>query len=104
MRSWRLPPTFIPATPSSQPLITLPAPNGNSKGLPVPTELSNFLPVVSQPVYSTLTVLPASAVGPVPTLMSQYCSPDGVLVPSPVTLVGPVVAGRAAAVDFFAVV
>jgi hypothetical protein len=32
------PPTFIPATPSSQPLITLPAPNGNRK-LTIPSEL-----------------------------------------------------------------
>jgi len=50
MRSWRLPPTFMPATPSSQPLITMPAPSLNSSGSPRSSELSNFLPSVSQPV------------------------------------------------------
>jgi len=44
MRRVRLPPTFIVATPSSQPLITRPWPSGNSKGVPRSTELSNFLP------------------------------------------------------------
>ena len=40
----RLPPMFMVATPSSQPLMTRPAPSGNEKGSPRSTELSNFLP------------------------------------------------------------
>ena len=35
MTNFLLPPTFIPATPSSQPFITIPAPKENSKG-PLP--------------------------------------------------------------------
>ena len=50
MMSFRLPPTFIEITHSSQPLITRPLPTGNSNGLPRSTELSNFLPLLSQPV------------------------------------------------------
>src|SRR6266550_3133667 len=50
----RAPPTFIPATPSSQPAITCLAPRVNWKGWPRSTELSNFLPLAplseSQPV------------------------------------------------------
>src|ERR1700691_3934989 len=49
MCSWRLPPTFIPEIPSSQPLMTCPAPSMNSYGGP-PTELSIFLPLASQTV------------------------------------------------------
>src|SRR5436309_3058843 len=92
MRNCRLPPTFIPVTPSSQPLITWCAPIRNWNAGP-PTELSNFFPLVSHPVYWTFTVFPRSAAFPVPTLMSQYCRPEDVLVPSPVTLVGPPAAG-----------
>src|SRR6185437_15203390 len=40
----RLPPTFMLATPSSQPLMTWPSPIGNSNGSCRSTELSNFLP------------------------------------------------------------
>ena len=54
MSSVRLPPTFIVATPSSQPLITRPMPSGNSNGRPRSSELSNFAPLAplthSQPV------------------------------------------------------
>ena len=54
MRRVLAPPTFIVATPSSQPLMTRPAPIGNSNGLPRSTELSNFAPfspfTQSQPV------------------------------------------------------
>src|ERR1700746_867264 len=101
MRNCRLPPTFIPATPSSQPLMTCPEPRSNENGLPEPTELSNFLPLVSQPVYCTRTVSPPSALGPVPALMSQYCRPEVVVVGGPLTLVGPPAACAGAA--FFAV-
>src|SRR5215510_1941424 len=96
MRSWRLPPTFIPGMPSSHPLITSPAPRRRSQGLP-PTELSNFLPFVSQPVSWTFTRWPVRASGPVPCVMFQYCRPEGALVPSPVTLVGPAAAAGFAA-------
>ena len=44
MRNCRLPPTFIPATPSSHPLMTSPLPEVKSKGCSASTELSNFLP------------------------------------------------------------
>jgi len=40
----RLPPTFMVATPSSQPAITRRCPIGNSNGSLRSTELSNFLP------------------------------------------------------------
>src|SRR5688500_15245645 len=43
----RCPPTFIPVTPRSQPLITRPAPRRNEKGTPRSRELSNFLPFLS---------------------------------------------------------
>src|SRR5690348_4057983 len=48
--SLRLPPTFIVATPSSQPLITCPWPSTNSNGWPRSTDESNFFPFVSHPV------------------------------------------------------
>jgi hypothetical protein len=50
MMSFRLPPTFIVATPSSQPLITRPLPIGNSNASLRSTELSNFWPLLSHPV------------------------------------------------------
>ena len=50
MMSWRLPPTFIDMTPSSQPLITWPTPIENTNGSLRSTELSNFLPSVRRPV------------------------------------------------------
>ena len=52
--SVRLPPIFMPATPSSQPLITSPRPRPNENGVPRSRELSNFFPLApsihSQPV------------------------------------------------------
>ena len=42
--SLRLPPTFIPLTPSSHPLITSPAPSLNENGSPRSTDESNFFP------------------------------------------------------------
>src|SRR3989338_8470801 len=50
MVSLRLPPTFIPATPSSQPLMTCPAPTRKEKGSLRSIELSNLVPLASQPV------------------------------------------------------
>ena len=44
MISVRLPPTFMEATPSSQPAITRFWPIGNSNGSLRSTEESNFLP------------------------------------------------------------
>src|SRR5207248_1980057 len=50
----RFPPTFMLATPSSQPLMTRPCPIGKEKGVPRSRELSNFFPFApfsqSQPV------------------------------------------------------
>ncbi|KAG1438474.1 hypothetical protein G6F57_019831 [Rhizopus arrhizus] len=40
----RLPPTFMPATPSSQPRMTWPAPSAKVNGSPRLTELSKVLP------------------------------------------------------------
>src|SRR4029078_3232037 len=45
--SVRCPPTFMPATPSSQPLITRPAPSVNPNGVLRSRELSNFAPCES---------------------------------------------------------
>ena len=50
----------------------------------------------------TSTGGPLAAVAPVPCLMSQYCRPEAVFVPSPVTLVGPP-AAECVAAGFFAV-
>ena len=51
--SLRLPPTFIPTIPSSQPLMTLPIPKENLYG-GLPTLLSKTLPLVSMPVKWTI--------------------------------------------------
>jgi len=45
MSSVRLPPTFNPATPSSQPRITWPVPSLKVNGLLRSCELSNFAPL-----------------------------------------------------------
>jgi len=50
MVSLRMPPTFMPATPTSQPLMTIPCPNWNSKGWPEFLDESNWVPSVSHPV------------------------------------------------------
>src|SRR4029077_14751301 len=47
MTSVRVPPTFIPATPWSQPRMTCPPPSLNENGSPWSFELSNFLPCLS---------------------------------------------------------
>src|ERR1700712_2822439 len=77
----RLPPVFMVATPSSQPLITWPAPRGKLNGWLRSREESNFLPFLplssSQPVYWTVTCCPALGSGPVPTTSSWYFRPDG---------------------------
>src|SRR5262249_16989713 len=83
MISFRLPPTFMVITPSSQPLITRPTPMGNSKGLPRSRELSNFVPFSSQPAYSTVTVLPGDGLSPVPTTSSTYFKPVSVVISWP---------------------
>src|SRR5471032_509823 len=78
MISVRLPPTFMPTTPCSQPLMTLPPPSGNSIGSrPGTREVSNILPCdrrasgrYSQPVLLTRTLVPSVASLPVPTLLS----------------------------------
>ncbi len=67
----RVPPTFIPANPSSQPLITCPAPRVNVNGLP-PCALveSNTAPSANEPLYCTEIISPALATAPVPTTSS----------------------------------
>src|SRR3954452_17840667 len=75
MVSTRRPPSFMPATPWSQPGMTWPPPSGNSKGCPRSHELSNtVLSSQRAPTYWTLTFDPALAVAPVPFLMSLITS------------------------------
>src|SRR5579883_2248302 len=77
MISLRVPPTFMPTTPSSHPLITWPAPSGNVKGWPPGFDVvSNTVPFVSLPVYSTVTVWPALAAAPLPSTRSWYLRPS----------------------------
>src|SRR6266536_39111 len=76
MISVRLPPTFMPTTPSSQPLMTWPPPSAKENGRPLSLELSNFLPSLSQPVWWTTAVLPVTASAPVPSVSSVYLSPS----------------------------
>src|SRR6185437_2592644 len=48
----------------------------------------NSFPFSSHPTKRIDTVCPFIASGPVPTLMSQYCTPEGVFRGGPETLVG----------------
>ena len=74
----RRPPTFMPTTPSSQPLMTWPSPRGKENACPRFHDASNsFLFVQEYPSYWTFTVSPAVAVAPVPTMRSQAWSCDG---------------------------
>src|ERR1700679_628256 len=80
MMSRRLSPTFMPATPWSQPLMTWPVPTGNRKGWPPVREVSNSLPLLSfadasytQPVYWTTAIFPAVTAAPLPALSSMDC-------------------------------
>src|SRR5258706_1751847 len=78
MTSLRLPPTFIPGTPSSQPPITCPFPITTLKLVRPGWRLeSNWWPSVSQPVYCTSALSPDLATSPVPTLRSITRSPSG---------------------------
>jgi hypothetical protein len=78
MMSSRLPPTFIPTTPSSQPFMTLPSPRGKENACPRFHEASNSVLFVQEyPSYWTLTVSPVAAAAPVPTMRSQASSCDG---------------------------
>lgn len=80
--SSRRPPTFMPTTPSSQPWMTWPWPRANENGCPRFHDASNsFFLVQEYPSYWTVTVWPAFAVAPVPTMRFQASScgggPDG---------------------------
>src|SRR3954454_10043335 len=79
MISSRRPPTFMPATPWSQPGITCCAPIWNGNGfLPRSHDASNCLPVLqATPTYWTLTLSPAFAALPLPTTTSFDCSSVG---------------------------
>src|SRR5262249_16181559 len=73
----------MPATPSSQPLITLPAPSLKRNGF-LPTLLSNFLPsLATQPRQWTPTSSPFLAPVPVPPFRSSSFRPDLVVPPLP---------------------
>src|ERR1700680_3303875 len=80
MVSLRLPPTRMPATPSSHPLITWPAPSLKRKGRLLSRLESNLVPSTSQPVECTCTASPALASVPAPILRSVYLSPLGVTI------------------------
>src|SRR5215217_2848944 len=79
MTSRRRPPGFIPATPSSQPGITWPAPSGNRNGWPPRShDASNCAPVDHElPTYCTETVSPGFAALPLPFTTSVFCSSAG---------------------------
>ena len=87
MKSSRRPPTFIPATPASQPGITWPEPSVNSKAdRPACRDESKTVPSVSMPVYCTVSVLPTVAVAPAPVTISRVCM--GRLAPAATPAVG----------------
>src|SRR2546430_3623933 len=78
----RLPPTFIPGTPSSQPGMTCPWPSWKVKGERPGCRLeSKDLPSVSQPVYWTSAFCPRWATSPVPTFRSATLRPSGYVTP-----------------------
>src|SRR4030095_7810166 len=80
MISWRFPPTFMVAIPSSQPLMTCPAPKTNSIGRPRVMELSKTVPSSTFPVEWSLTFWPLAGAAPVPIFSSMYFKPEGVTV------------------------
>src|ERR1700687_930980 len=89
MVSLRLPPTFMPATPSSQPLITWPAPSLKRNGRLLSRLESDLVPSTSPPVECTCTASPALASAPAPALRSVYLRPVGVTISLPaVSLLG----------------
>src|SRR5680860_484056 len=75
MISSRWPPTFIPATPWSQPGITSPAPRVKLKGSLRLQEESNSLPLLKPtPTYWTVTLSPDFASAPLPGTSSLLSS------------------------------
>jgi hypothetical protein len=91
IESRRLPPTRMPAMPSSQPGMTRPWPRLNAIGAR-PTLESNSLPLSSShPVYCTLTTSPAFASSPEPGARLMYCRPEALLVQSSSTGTGPAI-------------
>src|ERR1051326_7072046 len=106
MRRRRVPPGFMPTTPSSQPGITWCWPSATEKCCPLRSyELSNFLHVLaSQPVYSTDTVLFCLAAVPLPVSISIYLSPPCKVTTLPVmrgAVAGPAVGVAALAYILF---
>src|SRR5690348_15585223 len=78
MVSTRRPPTFIPASPLSQPGMTWPAPSGNENGWPWFHEASNSVPFSYRtPSYCTVTVSPGFAALPCPLARSLIFSCAG---------------------------
>src|SRR5437763_4004542 len=87
MTSWRMPPGFIPGTPSCQPLIS--PLSGEVSGVALDPRgdrlgrlLSNTVPFISQPVYWTVIVSLAPTGVPVPTVTSRPFSPEAEVVKS----------------------
>src|SRR5437016_4603523 len=78
MTSLRLPPIFMPGTPSSQPPMTCDCPTWNVKLVRPGWRLeSNDWPFVSQPVYWTSAFMPFTAAVPVPAFRSTTRKPSG---------------------------
>src|SRR2546423_6981032 len=72
MMRQRRPPSFIPTTPWSHPLMTRPAPSSNENGWPRSHDASNCsLVEYETPTYCTLTVDPVVASLPEPTVRSS---------------------------------
>src|SRR5881628_4046497 len=69
------PPTRMPTSPSSHPLMTLPCPSVNWSGWPRSQEASNCLPVDhATPTYCTLSWSPDAAGAPEPATRSLITS------------------------------
>src|SRR2546423_7943974 len=78
MMSLRLPPTFMPWRPSSQPGMTCDWPSWKVKEVRPGFRLeSNCLQLVSQPEYWTSAFSPDLAASPVPTFSSTIFKPSG---------------------------
>ena len=74
------PPSFISCKPSTQPWINAPSTTGASMGwLLWFLVLSNTVPSVRRPSYSTVTKSPLATCAPVPSLVTLYCRPDSVV-------------------------
>src|SRR3954453_10186165 len=78
MVSRRRPPTFMPATPWSQPPMTMPWPSWKVNGSPRSQLASNWEPVDQEwPTYCMVQRLPDTASGPSPSVRSSMTRSAG---------------------------